>query len=189
MKPNEQIAALLDAHIPADAKEEADMQLIAKMLLTTANLMDQSHQAGHITASALVLDAHTGRFLLHYHKKLNRWLQFGGHIEPHETDPAQAALREAIEESGLTDLRFLAAQPLDIDIHPIPARGDQPTHLHLDFRYGLVTETPEAVIAAGDESAQFQWFAEHEVGNEQLALDPALRRLIKKALALFQATK
>lgn len=186
MTPNERIAALLAAHQPADEKEAADIQTIKRMLSETDNLMDRHYAAGHVTGSALVLDARTGRFLLHYHKKLSRWLQFGGHAEAEEDDPAQTALREAREESGLPDLRFLSDQPLDIDVHPIPARGDQPDHLHLDFRYELITAMPEALKAGADESDRWRWFTPEEARAQQITLDAALWRLIGKAMGVLK---
>lgn len=200
MTPNERIAALLMAHLPADAKEAADMATIRTMLASAENLMDRQHAPGHLTASALVIDAHSaaagGRFLLHHHRKLRRWLQFGGHIEAGDADPLEAAIREAAEESGLSDLRPLATHPLDIDVHPIPARGDQAEHLHLDVRYALLTWTPDAVIAEGDadhdpdhnpDVPPFAWLTVAEVDARGLSVDAALRRLIGKALALFVA--
>jgi 8-oxo-dGTP pyrophosphatase MutT (NUDIX family) len=53
----------------------------------------------HFTASAIVLDGHN-RVLLVHHNKLGRWLYPGGHIDPNE-DPAQAAQREVLEETGI----------------------------------------------------------------------------------------
>ena len=72
-------------------------------------------EVGHITASAIIVETESQRTLLHFHRRLDRWLQVGGHAE-YETDPAQVALREAREETGLPDLAF----------HPPP----RPGHAH-----------------------------------------------------------
>jgi hypothetical protein len=110
---------ILAGHEPADRKEAADLQLIRQMVLDYPNISSSECVPGHITASALLLDEGSGRLLFHYHKRLNRWLQVGGHMEDGEVDPAETALREAMEETGLADLRFVSAaarpRPLDID--------------------------------------------------------------------------
>ena len=89
--------------------------------------------------------------LLHHHRRLDRWLQLGGHDEG-EHDPLQTALREAREESGLLDLTPLSAAILDIDVHEIPAGRSEPAHLHHDVRYALQTSTPDAIAQVDAES-------------------------------------
>jgi 8-oxo-dGTP pyrophosphatase MutT (NUDIX family) len=190
--PNDRIAALLDGHTPADDGEAASMALVRRLLAEIGqqgggSLMSKHYALGHVTGSALVLDADSGRFLLHYHKKLARWLQFGGHAEDDEADPLHTALREAREESGLADLCPLSPAPADIDAHLIPARGGQPAHYHLDFRYVLITNMPAGVGAGADESAAFLWLAEADLDERGITLDPALHRLIGKAAHLYAA--
>ena len=183
--PNARVAEILAAHTPADAKEAADMRVIARMLAEAPDITSQAHAPGHVTGSALVIDQTTGRFLLHHHKTLGRWLQVGGHCDPGEDDPAQTALREAREETGLPDLRFLADAPIDIDVHPIPARVDKPAHLHLDIRYALVTALPDAVHAGDGESEAFAWLTPVDLAARGEVVEPALARRIEKALRLF----
>lgn len=177
---------LLELHSSADAREAADVQTIQRMIRAHPDILRRDCRAGHLTGSALVMDSTTGRVLLHYHKKLDRWLQFGGHMEDGEIDPAQTALREAREESGLPDLRHYpnpaAPRPLDIDIHLIPAKGDMPEHPHLDFRYLLLTDQPDAVQASAGESDRFLWCTPQTLS---VKVDPALQRLISKAAQLY----
>ena len=180
----------LGTHQSADEKEAQAVALIQK-LATEHDILSQYCRIGHITGSALVVDVENQRVLLHFHKKLSRWLQFGGHMEDGELDPAITAYREAVEESGLSDLVWLSdkRQPLDIDVHTIPARGDQPEHYHLDFRYVLATHQPEAVQAGAGESDQFRWLSLAETAQLGEAIDPALHRLIGKAQELMKSLK
>ena len=132
--------------------------------------------------------ADSGRALLHWHKRLKRWLQVGGHCE-NETDLAQVALREAREETGLPDLIHYppAAKPMpiDVDVHTIPEIGEQPRHLHLDFRYVLVTRLPAMLAPAPGESTRFRWLSFGEALALGDAIDASLCRLLRKASTLF----
>ncbi|MCY4145455.1 MAG: NUDIX hydrolase [Chloroflexi bacterium] len=180
------ILRILDGHSPADDKEARDIQRIRRLVCRRSDIMSPRCQAGHVTASALVIDCASGRVLLHWHRKLNRWLQVGGHLEAAESDPAQAALREAREETGLPDLAFcppIPAAPVDLDVHMIPAQADMPTHLHLDFRYLLTTRQPHALRPERGESLRFRWLSVEQALAMGDALDASLRRLLRKAAA------
>ena len=132
-------------------------------------------QAGHLTSSALVIDPSRGRVLLTLHKKLNMWLQMGGHCEHGDPTLEAAALREAREESGIaTGLTLLPGGPVLLDRHPIPA----PCHWHLDVQYAaLAPEGAEAEIS--DESLDLRWFAYDEVAE---VADTSVVRLMESTL-------
>lgn len=181
--PRRPLLDLLAAHPCADAAEAADVAAIAAFVAQHADCFGKANSIAHITASAFVLDP-AGRVLLTHHKKLDRWLQLGGHSDPHEHDPAVTALREATEESGLADLRFHPAtgrRPIDVDAHRIPARKAEAAHDHLDLRYVLCTDRPDAITLT-DESHDLRWFTPAEVAA--LDVDPAFRRALAKVVAL-----
>ncbi|BBC93787.1 NUDIX hydrolase [Streptomyces griseofuscus] len=116
--------------------------------------------AGHVTASALVIDPERGRVLLTLHRKLRMWLQMGGHCEPGDATVAAAALREATEESGMAGLTLLPGGPVRLDRHPIPA----PCHWHYDVQYAALAPSG-AVAAISDESLDLRWFPYDEVAS------------------------
>ncbi|MGW0531692.1 NUDIX hydrolase [Streptomyces sp. NPDC003032] len=116
--------------------------------------------AGHVTASALVVDPSRGRVLLTLHKKLRMWLQMGGHCEPGDTSLAGAALREATEESGVPGLTLVPGGPVRLDRHPIPG----PCTWHLDVQYAALAPE-DAVEAISDESLDLRWFAYDQVAD------------------------
>ncbi|MEU6483056.1 NUDIX hydrolase [Streptomyces sp. NPDC046887] len=131
--------------------------------------------AGHLTASALVVDPERGRVLLTLHRKLGMWLQMGGHCEPGDTSLAAAALREATEESGVSGLALLPGGPLRLDRHAIPA----PCHWHLDVQYAAIAP-PDAVAAISDESLDLRWFGYQDVAE---VADDSVVRLVAAARA------
>ena len=183
------ILRMLDAHQPADDKEASDIELIKRLIAEHPDILSRSCEVGHITASALIVDRASGRTLLHFHKRLGRWLQVGGHVE-FETDIASVALREAREETGLTDLEFVQATdaiaPIDYDVHTIPRRHSAPEHLHLDFRYLLLTRQPDALAPAAGESTNFRWLSFDEALTLDSEIDESLKRLLRKGQALLR---
>ncbi len=167
---------VLAEHPSADAQEAADVAFITRFAEAHADCFGKTNPLGHITASTFVLDP-AGRVLMTHHRKLGRWLQLGGHSDPDEHDPADTALREATEESGLPDLELRSRAPLDVDVHRIPARKGEPAHDHLDLRYVARTRVPERLVLS-DESHALRWF--ERAALVELDLDPALRRAIGK---------
>jgi 8-oxo-dGTP pyrophosphatase MutT (NUDIX family) len=137
---------------------------------------------GHITASAWILDADGERALLTHHRKLGRWLQLGGHVDG-EPRVERAALREAVEESGMARFEFAhwagALTPLDLDVHAIPARGSEPEHLHWDVRFWL-RAAPGQALAISEESTDLRWFTPAEL-TAATAEESVVRMLRKVA--------
>ncbi|MEU2738251.1 NUDIX hydrolase [Streptomyces sp. NPDC007095] len=135
--------------------------------------------AGHVTASALVIDPVGGRVLLTLHRKLQMWLQMGGHCEPGDQTLAAAALREATEESGIEGLILLPGGPVTLDRHAIPA----PCNWHLDVQYAALAPA-EAVAAISDESLDLRWFPYEEVAD---VADASVVRLLEATRARCSA--
>ncbi|MFJ4033892.1 NUDIX hydrolase [Streptomyces griseoluteus] len=135
----------------------------------------RSCDAGHLTASALVIDPEHGRVLLTLHRKLRMWLQMGGHCEPGDISMAGAALREATEESGVAGLTLLPGGPVRLDRHPIPA----PCNWHLDVQYAVLAPSG-AEQAISDESLDLRWFGYDEVAD---VADESVVRLLEATRA------
>lgn len=175
------LASILARHQPADEAEAADLRRIADFVARHAWPFDRGIVEGHLTGSAITISESGRRVLLLHHRKLDRWLQPGGHADPGETEGEQVALREACEETGLAGLALhaRAPRPLDVDVHDIPARPGEPAHQHLDLRY-LVTAPEEAALAHAEAEAHaLRWFAWDELDG--LGLDHGLRRALRKA--------
>jgi 8-oxo-dGTP pyrophosphatase MutT (NUDIX family) len=180
----ERLQAALARHAAADAREAADAAAILRFTRRHARPFDRALPEGHLTGSALVVADDGSAVLLLRHRKLERWLQPGGHAEPGETRGEAVALREAAEETGLSELRLhpAAPRPLDVDVHAIPARPGEPAHRHLDLRYLVLAPAGATHRRCSLETDDLRWFGWHEL--PALGLDPGLLRAFAKALRL-----
>lgn len=134
--------------------ERACVQRFIELIETQSRCFERDCWVpGHITGSAWVVDTQQSRVLLTHHRKLNIWVQLGGHSDG-DTNTPQVALREAQEESGLP-VRPLAAAIFDLDIHEIPARKGDPVHAHFDVRYVFVAEHDDFLLS--EESHELAW--------------------------------
>jgi 8-oxo-dGTP pyrophosphatase MutT (NUDIX family) len=112
---------------------------------------------GHLTGSAWVLSADGNSALLIHHKKLQAWLQPGGHADATDDSLLDTARRELYEECSLTNVEILTTSIFDIDVHPIPAKGSEPAHLHYDIRF-LFKAAPDTTLALDlTEVNQAEW--------------------------------
>jgi 8-oxo-dGTP pyrophosphatase MutT (NUDIX family) len=149
---------------------------------------------GHVTASAVVARlgnvAGTGpaglhppqhfKFLVIFHRKLDRWLQPGGHVEDGDVSVFDAALRETREETGMSGFTTpIGDAILDLDVHPIPAFGSDPAHTHYDVRFLLTTEDGRA--PAPDAA----WYGVSEIGPNDP--DGSLSRAVRKAIGRLRS--
>ncbi len=148
-------AAELAAWQPADADQRALKYALLAYLDARPDACDRSCVPGHLTASALVVDAAGEHAVLTLHTRLKRWLQLGGHCEPGDESLVAAALREATEESGISGLTIDPA-PLRVDVHPLTCSLGVPTR-HLDVQF-LVRAPAGAEPVMSDESDDLRWW-------------------------------
>ena len=148
----------------AYTKEEEVFQL--QML----NLLEQEKDCfyrrllhAHFTGSAWIISPGGEKVLLLHHRKLDKWLQPGGHADGEE-NIAGVAEREAREETGLSSIRLLRQGLFDLDVHRIPARKKEPEHLHYDIRY-LFTALPDEPLRQNSESKGLAWLSLKEVAG------------------------
>jgi len=168
---------ILERYAPRDdAQKRTRDAMLAFIELHPRDAHLRSCVEGHLTASALVIDESRGKGLLTFHRKLERWLQLGGHCDGDANLPG-AALRESLEESGIEGLE-IDPRPVDVDIHVIPARRDEPAHLHLDTRF-FVYAPAGARETASEESNELGWF--DAAGLRGIETDDSVRRLFKLA--------
>jgi len=172
----EVLIELVTNHTPFDDTEREHTMSTLEFLHKNKNCTSTDNLKGHITASAWVLSPQRTETLLTHHKKLNRWLQLGGHIEDDATIQ-KAALREAVEESGIEDIHLIKDSIFDIDVHFIPARNEVAEHYHYDIRFLLQAERTDFVIS--DESNELAWVKLSDIGN--FVSDESVHRMCRKS--------
>ncbi len=178
------LAAALHTHARCDPSQAALVQVFLDLL--EASAADAAHDpfrrervAGHFTGSAWVVSADGLRTLLTHHRKLDRWLQPGGHADG-ERDLAAVALREAEEETGLERLA-VEGDIFDLDRHWIPEHKGVPAHWHHDLRYVVRCHGSE-VFTVSAESHALAWRAIADLAADADA-DASLRRMATRWLS------
>src|SRR5436190_19477376 len=161
---------------------------ICRLVESHANCFDRTCRPGHITGAAWILSSDRRRSLLTHHRKLDRWLQLGGHADG-QWQVEEVALREAQEESGLSAFDFIpidgVVMPFDIDVHDIPARYDasrqmiEDAHEHHDIRYLLVARTDDE-LHVSDESHDLAWCTPDQI--RERTDEASILRMLHKAL-------
>ena len=162
------LATLLRSYRPQDSNEADDVDRVTELLGTADDPWARSIPL-HLTASALIVHPASGRILLRWHQRQQAWLQVGGHGDPGEHDPLVIALREAREETGLTDLRQWPELPVPALRHlvivAVPAGRGEPAHEHADLRFVLATNAPESIVAENSD-ALLRWLSAADAMHE-----------------------
>jgi 8-oxo-dGTP pyrophosphatase MutT (NUDIX family) len=170
------VIAELSLYRAREPREAAMSQALLHFVRAEPRCFERSLEEGHVTGSAWIVDRALRHTLLTHHRKLGKWLQLGGHADG-DSDIRRVALREAREESGLTNLVPALAGIYDVDIHEIPARGVEPAHLHYDLRFVFFAD-PAEPLHLSDESHALAWVRLDAV--RALGVDDSVLRLVAK---------
>jgi 8-oxo-dGTP pyrophosphatase MutT (NUDIX family) len=167
---------LLANHQPFTPEETQFKQQMIEFVNQNPDCFERSLLIGHITGSAWIVDKSRQFTLLTHHRKLDKWFQTGGHCDG-DSDVLNVAMKEAMEETGLTDIQVISSNIFDIDIHEIPERKGVPTHLHYDVRFLLEADMNEPLIISS-ESSDLAWVELSKVS--QLNDSQSIMRMVLK---------
>jgi len=169
----------LEAYGAESRAQDAEIELFREFVRAHEDCCERSLAIGHLTGSAWLVSRDGARVLLTHHRKLGLWLQLGGHADG-DSDLARVALREAEEESGLSDLA-IEGGIFDLDRHWIPERKGEPGHWHYDVRF-VVRALGSEDFAVSEESHALAWRPIVEVARDESA-DASVRRMAQKWLS------
>jgi 8-oxo-dGTP pyrophosphatase MutT (NUDIX family) len=144
----------------------------------TKKPFNRETKEGHFTASAFLLNSTKTKFLLMHHVKLNKWLQLGGHADG-EKNLLEVAIKEAKEESGISNIISVNENIFDIDIHIIPLNNSEIEHKHYDVRFLLKTINNDVFIK-NSESKELAWIDVNSYNNLNIEIEYSIKRMIVK---------
>lgn len=169
---------LLENYQPYTQEETLFKEQMIDFVQENPTCFERSLLIGHITGSAWIVDKSRKFTLLTHHRKLDKWFQTGGHCDG-DSDVLNVAMKEALEETGLSDIQMISFNIFDIDIHEIPERKGVPTHLHYDVRFLLEADMNEPLIISS-ESSDLAWLELTKVA--ELNDSQSIMRMVSKII-------
>lgn len=172
------ILNLIQQYQPDSTLEQKFREELLSFVHKYDNCFDRDLKPGHVTGSAWLTNRELTHVFMTHHKKLNRWFQPGGHSDGNANTLA-VSMTEASEESGIEDvfIQPLSHEIFDIDIHSIPARKDEPEHLHYDIRFILEADMQQP-LRISDESHEIAWVPIDKIGD--YSNEPSIIRMKNK---------
>ncbi len=177
----------LKAYLPINEQETTDKQAMLDFIDHYDNTLLRDNLLAHFTSSAIVLNETFDKILFAYHKIYDSWGWVGGHNDG-DPDFAHVAIKEAMEETGIKDVRLFDDEILGIDIIMVPNHIKHSKyvsdHLHLNITYLLIAPESQAIKHKPDENLGVRWFKldEYESYVTEDRMKGVYQKLIKHAL-------
>jgi len=181
MSDRQQLITELIEYQPFNTIEGAHVSAVIDFMRENEDCFERSNLAGHLTGSGWIIDDRYTHCLLVHHKKLDRWLQPGGHADGNQ-NIQEVAQSEVEEETGLTNILPVAGI-FDVDVHMIPEHKGIPEHYHYDVRYLFITPIDTPLIIS-EESNDLRWFPLEDLA-QLVGEEPSVLRLQEKSLNLL----
>jgi len=171
---------LLENYHPKDTNELKSKEKIISFVKQYKDCFERTLDIGHIVASCWLVNHDNSKALLTHHKKLNEWLQLGGHCDgnPNVLD---VAIKEAQEESGILDIQPLSHSLFYIDVHRIPEYKNEKEHYHYNIVFLLQAASDKPTIVS-EESYDLLWIDKniHSLPSQE----PTVKRMFDKWILL-----
>ena len=159
----------LEQYKPYNEQEEVEKRIMLKYLTDFDNSLTRQNEYGHFTSSAFVLNKERTKILMIYHNIYKSWAWVGGHSDG-DSDLLQVAIKEAKEETGITNVKPVSDDIYSLEIVTVNGhvkRGKYVgSHVHLNLTYLLEADEAEAIKIKEDENSGVKWVPINEVVNE-----------------------
>ena len=167
---NSIVRKYIESYKPESKKDFYTKKQFISFIENNPDCLSRENLPGHITCSSWIYNLEEDRFLLTHHRKLNKWLQLGGHADKC-FDPLEVAINEAVEESGIYQICVLDRNPVHLDIHKIADN-----HYHYDIRFCFKVYKDNFI--ASDESFNLTWTTLEKI--ESFQVDYSTLNLMKR---------
>ncbi len=178
----------IEAFVPQCEQEAADQRTILQYIRRfPENILTRENVFAHITSSSLILNGSRTRILMIYHNIYRTWAWTGGHADG-ENDLLGVAMREACEETGLTEVRPLCRELLTLDVLPVFGHFKRGVfvsgHQHLNVSYALIADETAPLHMKPDENSGVRWFDIEDIPRltqSEPYMTGVYRRLLERA--------
>jgi len=162
------LKTILQEYKPWNVQEERDLPHLLRHLESSPDVFTRKNETAHFTSSAWVVTPDRKKVLMAYHNLYHSWAWLGGHADG-EKDLSAVAMREAMEESGLTELKLVAEKPLSVEILTVNGHEKKgvyvPSHLHLNVTWLLEADPTAPVRCKPDENSSVAWIDTEEISE------------------------
>ncbi len=151
----------IEKYIPSNQQELNDKRIILDYInYFHENILTRKNEIAHMTSSGVILNKSLNKMLMVYHNIYDTWTWTGGHADG-DSNMLRVAIKEAKEETGVSNILSLTEDIVSIDIIPVYGhikRGKYvSSHLHLNISYILIADEKEKLIINEDETSGVKW--------------------------------
>lgn len=186
MNTKENFKKTLERFCPWNEQEERDKEMILTYLSSGEPVFSRECTAAHMSASAWVVNQSRDKVLMAYHNIYDSWAWTGGHADGEE-DLLKVAVREVMEETGVTAVRPVTEDIFSLEVLTVNGHEKKGTyvssHLHLNVTYLLEADDREVLHEKADENSAVGWFGLEEclkAVSEPWMRDRIYRKLFHK---------
>ena len=147
-------------YIPVNEQESKDKEIIIDFINKNEDVLTRENEVAHLTSSGFIVNKNRDKVLMIHHNIYNSWGWTGGHADG-DSDLLEVAIKEAKEETGITNVRPIIDDICCIDILTVKGHIKKgkyiAPHLHLSVAYVLEADETEEVKVKEDENSGVKW--------------------------------